>query len=60
MSSPRRRIPAWAIREMYRRWVLERSGEFIGDGPEELTEEERQRIEKSKAWHPSQGHTMEA
>jgi hypothetical protein len=38
-----------ANQEMYRYWVLERE-----ETEEELTEEEQQRLERSKAWHPSQ------
>jgi hypothetical protein len=60
MSRPRRRIPRWVNQMMYRHRVLEREGEYVGDGQEEeLSEEEQQRLERSKAHHPSQGRTME-
>jgi hypothetical protein len=58
MTRPKR-YP-WS-REMYAYWFLRREGEYIGDGQEqELTEEEERKLDRSKAWHPSQGHTMEA
>jgi hypothetical protein len=51
MNRNRRHTPSWWKQRIYRIWVLEREGTT----EEELTEEEEQKLERSKAWHPSRG-----
>jgi hypothetical protein len=59
MTMARKKRYPWT-RELYRYWILDREGEYVGDGKKkELSEEEQQRLERSKAHHPSQGRTME-
>jgi hypothetical protein len=56
MSTRRRRVPEWCNQVMYRYWVLEREGEWIGgEADEEMTEEEQEQLARSKAHHPSRG-----
>jgi hypothetical protein len=50
------RVPGWCNQVMYRYWILEREGEWIGGEEEdELSEEEQEQLARSKAHHPSRG-----